>query len=1039
MLLTFKDFAQYMEKVRPWGERSSIVKIIPPQEWVDGVELVGKRALQDLEIRSPIEQRMIGRNGVFVQRNIERNRSRPLSIREWFDKCSQEGFTTANPKEVDRTKNRDSREAKAWLAQKEAERQEKLKIRRQKQEAAAERKRRREAEAAARAAAKDSSNFDRPTASAHHAVDLVKTEVDDVPALTESSSNKSSPEQEPLATTPPETPQQDPEETPLDPFYEETDLHRAWLPEGVEPTDYTVTGCASIERKFWKQIGMSTPSWYGADLPGSLFADPSYPWNVANLPNMLNKLPRKLPGVNSPYLYFGQWKSAFSWHVEDMDLYSINYIHFGAPKFWYAVPQAKAERFESIAKTFFPTDANHCDQFMRHKSCTLSPTMLRDHGIPVNKLVHNQHEFVITFPRGYHAGFNMGFNCAESVNFALPSWLDLGRKAKACTCVNFSVTIDVDYLTGDRPFTPESSDDEGTEEKAPKRRKRERPPPPVEEPSPVKLPIIRIKRPQQIVPLTPEPATKPSVTRELPNYPCILCPSLVADDLARVFEPSEYLQTMTITPEVLAHSSCAVAIPEAYTEDVEVDGIIITYVKGLNDIGKDRWKLKCSACVDKRTAQRGTKIQCTKGKCIRAYHVPCARENPEIHYFAGVKQPASGAVGDAAGEKSEQAGDGEFAVELLCPTHNPAMIQARKRKTEEELYRKVHAVEPGSFIKFKKSGVSYAAELLEIKDNARRAVVRLPDGSVTEVAWTALDFRSHEIKMQENEYAGPPKRSRKDVQTITTTLPASPVSLPRTSAAPSAPGEDTESMTTNRPPALAAAAPPPPTQQHEGHKQAHDLVTTPPSPQARSVEPHARQARPVDSEHPPSDPAGSYGPRPPPEDPVFTSAPIAPRPPTVPAPAPAAPAPAPAARAPQLPSFAPRYIEDYYRTGSTPRFTTNRVNLVDSRFDSGYRAQGYPACPPPPTMAAMPAMPARSGVPPPGPTGPPPPYPHPHRHPHDPYHPHAGHHPSYHPAHNYDYSAHRPLPPPPPHSSHSQPQPYYPSAHPYPPGGGWSR
>jgi hypothetical protein len=77
-------------------------------------------------------------------------------------------------------------------------------------------------------------------------------------------------------------------------------------------------------------------------------------WNLGALPSMLVRLLPStggvLPGVNAPYLYFGMWRVTFAWHVEDMDLFSINYIHFGAPKFWYAMPQARANALEQTMK-----------------------------------------------------------------------------------------------------------------------------------------------------------------------------------------------------------------------------------------------------------------------------------------------------------------------------------------------------------------------------------------------------------------------------------------------------------------------------------------------------------------------------------------------------------------------------------------------------------------------------------------------------------------------------------------------------------------
>ncbi|KAK3575231.1 hypothetical protein QTP86_023375 [Hemibagrus guttatus] len=215
-----------------------------------------------------------------------------------------------------------------------------------------------------------------------------------------------------------------------------------------------------LERKYWKNLTFNPPL-YGADVNGTLYDPDVNEWNIGHLNSILDTVEResgiKIKGVNTPYLYFGMWKSTFAWHTEDMDLYSINYLHFGEPKSWYVVPPEHGKRLERLAKGFFPGSAQSCEAFLRHKMTLISPSILRKYGIPLQKVAQEAGQFIVTFPYAYHAGFNHGFNCAESTNFATQRWIDYGKQAALCSCRKDMAGKDSLVIDHSKP-TPEAAE-----------------------------------------------------------------------------------------------------------------------------------------------------------------------------------------------------------------------------------------------------------------------------------------------------------------------------------------------------------------------------------------------------------------------------------------------------------------------------------------------------------------------------------------------------------------------------------------------------
>ncbi|KAK6926170.1 Zinc finger, C5HC2-type [Dillenia turbinata] len=217
---------------------------------------------------------------------------------------------------------------------------------------------------------------------------------------------------------------------------------------------YRCSGCLPVsflEKQFWLEIasGKEGTVEYAINVEGSAFSSSSSDelgrskWNLNTLPllpqSTLRLLGTTIPGVTDPMLYIGMLFSIFAWHVEDHYLYSINYHHCGAPKTWYGVPGCAAEDFERVvsehvySKEIMKADGDDgAFNILVEKTTMFSPDILSKHGVRVYKAVQMPGEFVITFPRAYHAGFSHGFNCAEAVNFAVGNWFPFGEIATQC-------------------------------------------------------------------------------------------------------------------------------------------------------------------------------------------------------------------------------------------------------------------------------------------------------------------------------------------------------------------------------------------------------------------------------------------------------------------------------------------------------------------------------------------------------------------------------------------------------------------------------
>ncbi|KAK5796217.1 hypothetical protein VI817_005502 [Penicillium citrinum] len=691
----FRDFQKFINKIDKYGMQAGIVKVVPPKEWTESLSPLDE-AVKSIRVKNPIMQEFHGSHGTYTQANIERQRS--YNLPQWKGLCEESSHQPpARRGERRRNQERVNRAAPTPRAQ----------------SSRPETQKRRPGRPAKRGAQ----------------VKIKEEPADDV--------EKSKPEGPPTPVSP--------ETNPIEPKNEDLsdgESLPATKPKGRQPKsvssrrktnrgetvdhvdeeafqhfdyrihdneDYTAERCDELETAYWKSLMFNNPM-YGADMPGSLFDDSVDSWNVAKLPNLLDVLGQKVPGVNTAYLYLGMWKATFAWHLEDVDLYSINYIHFGAPKQWYSISQEDAPKFEAAMRSIWSSDAKNCDQFLRHKTYLVSPSLLKSqYGITVNRLVHYEGEFVITFPYGYHSGYNIGYNCAESVNFATERWLDYGRIAKKCNCEADSVWIDVDEIERKMrgETTPEyygdfESEFEGFEGASDL----------LTPPRSVPEKTSGRGRKRKILADGSGNVKRSKIHLEGPRkLPCLLCPNdLDYEDLLPVENGKGHV-----------HRRCALFIEETSILRDESGNEVVCDIEL---IPKARLGLKCLFCRE----VRGACFQCNFGKCTRAYHATCA-------LLAGV-QVEHGSIAVIADDGVQYTLP---SVDLKCKFHRqkrPAGISGESLDMDRRLVEAARRLASGDLIQFQVDKEINGAIVLENRPDERSMLLKvLPRGDMIEMPY----------------------------------------------------------------------------------------------------------------------------------------------------------------------------------------------------------------------------------------------------------------------------------------------------------------
>lgn len=109
-------------------------------------------------------------------------------------------------------------------------------------------------------------------------------------------------------------------------------------------------------------------------------------------------------------------------------LFTFNYHHVGGTRYWYIIPASEREALERV----FEHQANSV--CLDHGHILIDPSMFDKYNIRYHRLTQEPNEIVILAAGVLSQSFTGNASWSETIDFALPSWLDDGHSNVQIKC-----------------------------------------------------------------------------------------------------------------------------------------------------------------------------------------------------------------------------------------------------------------------------------------------------------------------------------------------------------------------------------------------------------------------------------------------------------------------------------------------------------------------------------------------------------------------------------------------------------------------------